>query len=49
MQRPIHHDALVRFRANQALIAKAEAEARTRSLKHSEFMRHAVRRELEPA
>lgn len=43
------HDGLIRVRANEALIAQAEAKARRDGMTLSEFVRHAVRREVREA
>ncbi len=42
-------DSLVRFRANGVLVEEAERKARRSGMSLSEFMRHAIRRELEAA
>ena len=47
--RPGMHDTLVRFRANDALVAQVRAKAERRSMTVSELIRAAVRRELEDA
>lgn len=43
------HDTTVRFRVNAALVAAAEAKARREGMNLSEFLRHAVRREVREA
>lgn len=43
------HDAVVRFRANARLVATAESRAREQGMSLSEFLRHALRRELREA
>ena len=48
MRQPVH-SALVRFRANEALVAQAEAKARREGMTLSELMRHALRREVREA
>ena len=40
------HDAAIRFRVHDALLASAEAKARRDGMNLSELMRHALRREL---
>jgi hypothetical protein len=40
------HDSVVRFRVNEALVASAEVKARREGMSLSEFLRHALRREL---
>lgn len=40
------HDEAVRFRVNSNLLADAEAKARQQGMSLSEFLRHAVRREV---
>lgn len=42
-------DGLIRVRANEALIARAEAMARQEGMTLSELVRQAVRRELREA
>ncbi|MFN2473436.1 MAG: ribbon-helix-helix protein, CopG family [Sphingomicrobium sp.] len=49
MMRHGMHDTLVRFRANEALVAQVRAKAEHRSMTVSELVRAAVRRELEAA
>ena len=43
------HNSLVRFRANEALVAEAEAKARAEGMTLSELIRQAVRREVREA
>ena len=43
------HDSTVQFRANQSLLAEAEAKARREGMSLSELLRHALRRELKEA
>ncbi|MDB5583369.1 MAG: Ribbon-helix-helix protein copG family [Bradyrhizobium sp.] len=43
------HNTLVRFRANDALIASASERARADGMSLSEFLRQALRRELRNA
>lgn len=40
------HNAAVRFRVNDALLAAATAKARQEGMSLSELLRHAVRREV---
>lgn len=41
------HDVPVRFRVNNALLARAQAKASAEGMSLSEFMRYALRRELQ--
>ena len=43
------HDATVRFRVAQSLLASAEVKARREGMSLSELLRHALRRELREA
>ena len=43
------HDSTVRFRVNEALVARAEEKARQEGMSLSELIRQAVRRELQDA
>lgn len=48
MRRSVH-DSTVRFRANEELVAQAEAKARRSGMTLSELIRQAMRRELQDA
>ena len=43
------HNAEVRFRVNQALLAAVEEKARREGMSLSELLRHAVRKEVREA
>lgn len=43
------HDAAIRFRVNEALLAQAESCARRNGMTVSELLRNALRRELREA
>jgi len=40
------HDATIRFRVNETLLSAAEIKARRDGMSLSEFVRHAIRKEL---
>ncbi|WP_417592540.1 ribbon-helix-helix protein, CopG family [Parasphingorhabdus sp.] len=48
MRGQIHHTP-VRFRVNEAILAKAQAKAERQGMSLSELLRHALRAELEDA
>jgi predicted HicB family RNase H-like nuclease len=43
------HDSTAKFRVNGGLLADAEQKARAQGMSLSEFMRHALRREVREA
>lgn len=47
--KPVAYDTAVSFKAPQGFIAKLRAEAARNDMSVSEFLRHAVRRQIETA
>ena len=47
--RPFVHDSIIRFRANQALVAAAERKAQREGMTVSELMRQALRNTVKDA